>query len=144
MGQMAKRDVVAAFLRHGDKILLLKRSQEVSTYQGYWAAISGYINDQEALDQACIEIAEETGLEDEQLSYVCDGEPLEIPAPELDTCWVVHPFLFDVSDPELIKLDWESEELQWVRAEEIHGMATVPSLIKVLARCLERERSTRH
>jgi len=144
MNHMEKREVVTAFLRHDDRILLLKRSKQTATYQGYWSGVSGYLDGDAALMQARQEINEETGLADEDISLVCDGAPLEIPAPELDTCWVVYPFLFDITNPDLVTLDRENDELQWVRAEDIHGMATVPSLIKVLARCLERERGKRH
>ncbi len=142
MGYMEKREVVTAFLRFENRILLLKRSSKVATYQGFWSGVSGYL-DEDALCQARQEISEETGLADEQISFVCDGEPLNIPAPELDTCWEVHPFLFDVVDPDLVTLNWENEGFQWVKAEDIHGMETVPLLIKTLARCLERERSDR-
>lgn len=141
---MEKREVVTAFLRHENRILLLKRRNDTAAYQGCWSAVSRYLDGEGALSQARQEISEETGLADEDISLVCDGAPLEIPAPELDTCWIVHPFLFDITDPDLVTLDRESDELQWVRAEDIHGMATVPSLIKVLARCLERERGKRH
>ena len=144
MGLMEKREVVTAFLRHDDHILLLKRSEKSATYQGQWTAVSGYLESNDPFVQACQEINEETGLEDEQFTLVCDGDTLEVPAPELDTCWVIHPFLFDITDPLLITLDEENDSLQWVKAEDIHGIATVPALIKVLARCLERERNATH
>ena len=144
MGLMEKRGVVTAFLRHEGHILLLKRSMKSTTYQGQWAGVSGYLGDDEALSQACQEIAEETGLQSDQYQLVCEGDAIDVPAPELNTCWVVHPFLFDITDPQLIKLDDENESLQWVKAEQIHGIATVPALIKALARCLERERNPIH
>ncbi|MCF6218758.1 MAG: NUDIX pyrophosphatase [Gammaproteobacteria bacterium] len=143
MGYMEKREVVTAFLRYENRILLLKRSDKVETYPGFWSGVSGYLGE-DAMNQARQEISEETGLADEQLSFVCGGEPLDVPAPELDTCWQVHPFLFDIADPDLVTLNWESETFRWVKAEDIHGMETVPLLLKTLARCLERERGRRH
>jgi len=144
MGLMEKREVVTVFLRHDNHILLLKRSDKSATYQGQWGGISGLLEVETPLMQACQEINEETGLDDGQYTLVSDGAILEVPAPELNTCWVIHPFLFDIIDPDLITLDESNESLQWVKAEEIHGIATVPALIKSLARCLERERNTRH
>lgn len=144
MGLMEKREVVTAFLRHNDHILLLKRSDKSTTYQGQWGGVSGFLEEEGPLMQACQEINEETGLDGEQYTLVCHGDVLEVPAPELNTCWVVHPFLFDIADPQLITLDEENDSLQWVKAENIHGLATVPALIKALARCLERERNATH
>ena len=56
------REVVTAFLRHAGKILLVRRSGKVGSYQGCWSAISGYLEDSTPLAQAQREIAEETGL----------------------------------------------------------------------------------
>lgn len=138
---MQKREVVTAFLRFQDRILLLRRSGEVGTYQGRWAGVSGYLEKRKSpLEQVRREIREETGLTARQLRFVAEGEPIEVPAPEFDTCWVVHPFLFDIKDPKAIRLDREHEEQIWLRPEEVATFATVPSLVKALARCLDAER----
>lgn len=137
---MKKREVVTAFLRYQDRILLLRRSGEVGTYQGRWAGVSGYLDKKSPMEQVRREIREETGLTARQLRFVAEGEAIEVPAPEFETCWVVHPFLFDIKDPRAIRLDSEHEEQIWLRPEEVTSLATVPSLVKALARCLDAER----
>ena len=62
---------------------------------------------------------------------------------ETRTCWLVHPFLFDVGEVDLIHLDWESTELRWVTPEELGDYPTVPALAAALAACLREERETR-
>ena len=42
---MAERRVVTCFLMHQGKLLVLRRSAKVRTYQGKWAGVSGYIED---------------------------------------------------------------------------------------------------
>ena len=125
--------VVTAFLRHQGKVLLVRRSAGVGSYQGRWSAISGYLEGPDPLRQALREIREETGLDPALLRLRARAEPLAVPAPELGTCWLVHPFLFDVEDPAGIRLDWENTELRWVAPSELVGMPTVPALAEALS-----------
>jgi 8-oxo-dGTP pyrophosphatase MutT (NUDIX family) len=91
------------------------------------------------LQQAKREIREETGITDTALRLVAQGEPLEVPDSELQVCWIVYPFLFEIDDREGIRLDWENTELCWVAPERVQAFATVPKLAEALQRCLERE-----
>lgn len=126
---LVRRDVVTAFIRHGGKVLLLRRSERVGSYRGRWAAVSGYLELSSPLSQALREIAEETAIPAQQLRLVREGDPLRVPAPERGTLWVVHPLLFDLTPPEPeIRLDWESAEARWVAPEEIPQLDTVPQL----------------
>ncbi|MCD6467174.1 MAG: NUDIX domain-containing protein, partial [Methanomicrobia archaeon] len=61
-------DVVTSFLSFDNKILILKRSEKVSTYKGKWAGISGYIEDETPLEAAQREIFEELGLKKEDIT----------------------------------------------------------------------------
>ena len=125
--RLKRRDVVTAFLRHGDRILLVRRSASVGSYPGRWSGISGYLEDPTPLEQALREIREETGLR-RGVHLVRAADPLEVPDPRLDTCWVVHPFLVDIDEPEQIRLDWENAELRWTAPGEIAELPTVPAL----------------
>ena len=116
--------------------MLVRRSDRVGTYQGRWSAISGYLEDDMPLQQAHREIREETGLSEDQLKLAATGQPLEIQAPELDRIWVVHPFLFDIHDPQHIRLDWENLESNWVTPGDIANYPTVPRLLETLRACL--------
>ena len=42
---LTRREVVTAFLRARGKILIVRRSRKVGTYQGRWSGISGYLED---------------------------------------------------------------------------------------------------
>ena len=138
---MIRISVVTAFLRYQNQVLLVRRSRHVGTYQGCWSGISGYLEHETPLQQAYREIREETGLPKDRLELAATGQPLEIPAPELERVWVVHPFLFDIRDPQLIRLDWENLESNWVTPRDIADYATVPRLLETLQACLEAEQS---
>lgn len=132
-GKLTERHVVTCFLESEGKILLLRRSQRVGTYRGRWAGVSGYVETTPD-EQALTEIREETSLGPEDVDLVSRGDVLQVEDGELGVRWVVHPYLFHVSFPERIAIDWEHVETRWVFPGEIAGYETVPGLKETLER----------
>jgi 8-oxo-dGTP diphosphatase len=124
--------VVTCFLESAGKILILQRSEQVSSYRGRWAGVSGYLEG-EPDAQALTEIAEETGLQPPDISLVKKGKPVLIDDKETGARWLVHPYLFHVADRSKIKIDWEHKETRWVTPSESDSYSTVPGLEKALA-----------
>lgn len=118
----------------GDEVLLLRRSGRVSTYQGRWAGVSGYLEAESPLEQSYREIEEEVGLGRDDVRLLKQEEPLTVLDEEIDVRWTVHLFLFEALRPDKVRLDWEHTESRWVRQEEAHGLKTVPGLVEALAR----------
>jgi len=111
----------------------LRRSQQVGSYQGRWAGVSGYIQTT-ADEQALAEIEEETSLSGEDLKLIKKGKPLPIEDEKLGIKWVVHPYLFHIKDRGKIKIDWEHKETRWIKPKDIDNYQTVPKLKETLAR----------
>ena len=132
---LKEKHVVTCFLELDGKILLLRRSQQVGSYQGKWAGVSGYVESPPD-EQAVIEIREETRLDAGDIRLLKTGEPLIIDDEDLNTRWIVHPFLFHVSTPEKVKIDWEHKEYRWINSADIDAYDTVPGLKKTLERVL--------
>ena len=132
---LEEKHVVTCFLESGGKLLLLRRSQQVGSYQGKWAGVSGYVESPPD-EQAVIEIREETRLDAGDIRLLKTGEPLVIDDEELRTRWVVHPFLFHVNTPEKVKIDWEHKEYRWINPVDIDTYDTVPGLKNTLERVL--------
>jgi 8-oxo-dGTP diphosphatase len=130
------RQVVTTFLEHEGKILLVRRSEAVRTHRGLWAGISGYL-EHAPLEQAVIEIREETGLNGPDVELRQEGQPVDVADPEHNIRWIVHPFLFRVNRPDAIRLDWENVEMRWILPAEIDDYATVPGLKQALLNCLQ-------
>lgn len=125
-------DVVTCFLRHRGEVLLVRRSGGVGSYRGRWGAISGFVEEDDPLQDALREIAEETGLEG-AVRLVKRGEPFAFVDEGEGRRWRVHPFLFDADSREA-RLDWEAREGVWVSPAEILARETVPRLWTSYAR----------
>ena len=132
---MHKTKIVTSFLKNSDKVLLLKRSEEVKSMKNLWAGISGIIEgDEKPIKRAEIEIFEEAGIRKSNITLVKEGEIVLIESPQYTNHqWEVYPFLFSCSNKE-IKLNWENSDSRWINMNELDNFATVPSLDKVLAR----------
>ena len=121
-------NIITVFLEHDNKILILKRSQKVKTMKTKWGGISGYIEQEEPVNRALKEIAEETGLKNENVTLIRIGEPLEaVESADPKITWVVHPFLFR-SNTDQIRIDWEHDEYRWINPKELKNYETVPRL----------------
>ena len=131
---MQFKHVVSSFLLSDKRILLLRRSDRVGSYRGRWAGVSGYLEKGETpLQRAKIEIQEELGLSSLQVNLVRSGELLRTYDDQNDTIWIIHPFLFEVHEPNL-RLDWENSESRWIGPDDLHLFDTVPNLKEVFER----------
>jgi len=132
---MRKTKIVTSFLKNSEKILLLKRSEKVKSMKNLWAGISGIIEDNEKpIKRAKIEILEEVGIEESDITLMKEGNKILIESPQyVNHQWEVYPFLFSCSNKE-IKLNWENSDSRWIRINELNNFTTVPSLDRVLAR----------
>ncbi|MGC1121640.1 MAG: NUDIX domain-containing protein [Candidatus Methanofastidiosia archaeon] len=118
------RDVVTAVLKKEDKILIVKRGDQVNTFKGKWSCISGRM-ESTPLHSVLKEIYEETGLSSDQITFVKKGDVLQ--AEGEDVQFRVHPFLFEVNCSG-IRLNWENTEYRWILPEDITEYETVPRL----------------
>jgi len=133
---LQEKRVVTCFLESDGEILILRRSQQVGSYQGRWAGVSGYV-EKTSDEQALVEIEEETSLCGEDLKLVKRGKPLLIEDEKLGVKWMVHPYLFHIKDRGKIKIDWEHKETRWIDPKDIGNYQTVPMLKETLARVHE-------
>ena len=143
MRELRTRGVVTCFLTHRRKLLALRRSWSVNTYPGKWAGVTGSMEGASALEQAWKEIKEETGLGPGDVEYLSAGAALEVVDHGSGFRWVVHPFLFWVPDPGLIRLDWEHSECRWINPGELPELESVPGLEETWEQLVSPERVAR-
>ena len=130
---MRSTKIVTSFLRHNDKVLILKRSNKVKTMKGLWAGVSGIIENNELpLERAKKEIFEELGIVEENISLVKSTKEMKVNSPQYKNHeWEIFPFMFETNNP-TITLNWENSEFRWIKINELTKFETVPSLQKVL------------
>ncbi|HLI68585.1 MAG TPA: NUDIX pyrophosphatase [Ktedonobacteraceae bacterium] len=130
--------VVTCFLLRNDgpapRLLLVRRSQRVGSYNTRWAGVSGFIEEGVSPEeQAYTEIREETGLQRSQVRLLKRGAVVEHIDEQLGRRWLVHPFLVETLDPVAITLDWEAVDMRWIAPDELSSYETVPKLKEAFA-----------
>lgn len=123
--------VVTVFLTAGGKVALFQRSDRVGTYRHEWAGVSGYV-ERLPLDQAYVELSEETGLSRADVALRGMGVPVLVEDESLGRAWMVHPFLFELQDPRKVTIDWEAERFEWMTPDALRDLHTVPGLDRAL------------
>ncbi|KYK36101.1 MAG: NUDIX domain-containing protein [Theionarchaea archaeon] len=127
------KEVVTAILKRGEKILIVKRGNRVNTFIGKWSGISGRM-ERTPLESVLREIEEETGIPQEKVALIKEGNPICAKGENLE--FKVYPFLFEVEE-ENIKLNWENIEYRWITPEKIRKYKTVPKLREVIEEVLK-------
>ena len=128
---LPEKHVVTCFLESDEEILLLRRSQQVGSYRGRWAGVSGYV-ETTPYEQALTEIREETGLQPKDLQLLSKSEILTVEDEELGVRWLVHPYLFHINGRAKVRTDWEHIEARWISPKDIGDFATGPRLKETL------------
>ena len=139
--------VINAFVQHQGKILILKRSLEVSTHRGVWDCVGGYLKTDLGKDgelkvkenpkqRALHEIGEELGIPARDLKLVKKLEPFEADDKEEDKVWLSHMFLFEAKNKK-VKLDWEHTDYKWIDPKDLKKYKHLPDLAKNLKKLLK-------
>ncbi len=133
---MNSTSIVTTFLTHSNKYLILKRSDKVKSMRNLWAGISGIIEgNEEPAYRAKREVFEEAGITEDKITLLKSGKQMRVESQYANHEWLIHPFLFAVSEPK-ITLNWENQEYAWINPSDLSRYQTVPSLDKVLASLL--------
>jgi NADH pyrophosphatase NudC (nudix superfamily) len=128
--------VITVFVKYKDKILLLKRSDKVSTYKGKWNTVAGYLDELRPVEEKIFEeLKEEIGVEKDNISSIILSDPFEFKDERIAKEWIVTPALVELRRPE-IKLNWEHTEYKWITPREIRNFETVPNLDQSLKKVL--------
>jgi ADP-ribose pyrophosphatase YjhB (NUDIX family) len=122
------------FDQNEPQLLIVQRSQRVGSYQGHWAAVSGFIEQGVSPEgQAYTEIREETSLQRDQVRLLKRGAVVEYSDAAIGRHWFIHPFLVEVLAPDAIHTDWEALQMRWIHPSELGNYETVPLLAEAYA-----------
>lgn len=127
-----KKRLVSALLCKNDLFLILERSCQVGSFQGYWSCISGYIEEREdPIKTVLREVGEETGIKKDSLSLLSQAGPNHFETENLifESYW----FLFDSAEAR-VEIDWEHNQFAWVKPDDLKNYKMVPWFDKLYDR----------
>ena len=130
MSRPTKR-VATSILLNRDRILILKRSAAVGSFQHYWSGVSGFVEQgEEPLETSQREVEEETGISRASLELLPRAPPRLTEKP--DQVFEVYSFLY-LCTTDQVRLDWENDEFAWVAPEALRDYRTVPWLPEMVS-----------
>ena len=119
-----KAPVLNCVVQYGDKVLLLKRSDKVANYQGYWNFVAGFIDEPRPIREKVLEeVAEELKIEEADIASIKTAEPYEVFDPNAQKTWIVYPALVVLAkQPEK---DSDKELQKWLKEQHDKGIDLV-------------------
>lgn len=133
-----KAPVITVVVKYKDKILLLKRSDNVSTYKGKWQVVAGYLDEIKPLKEKVLEeLREEIKVEENIIDKIKIGDYFEFEDLDIGKTWIVNPVLVELKEKPEIKLDREHTDFKWIKPEETKNYDIVPNLDESLRRILK-------
>jgi ADP-ribose pyrophosphatase YjhB (NUDIX family) len=124
--------VINCIVTYKSKIFLVKRSDELRLYPGYWNGISGFLDDDKSIEEKVAEeMREELGLSKKHIVSIKKGSPFDQDAPEYKKTWIVHPLLVKI-DTDKVHLDWEAKSGHWLTLAQIRKLQLLPGFKNVL------------
>jgi isopentenyldiphosphate isomerase len=131
--------VINCVLKFKDKILIVKRNEDLNFYPGYWNGISGFLDDSKSLEEkAKQEIKEELGIGEEHIISIRLGEIFDQEEPKYKKTWIVHPVLVEVNTDKIF-LDWEAQNYQWTDLEKVKNLELLPGFNQVLQKLFKNQ-----
>ncbi len=125
--------VITVFIKYEDRILLLKRSDKVSTYRGKWNTVAGYLDEVKPIGEKILEeLNEEVGISESEILTIHPGKSYKYKDTAINKTWLVNPILIKLKHRPEIRLDWEHTEFKWIKPEELKNYDTTPKLEKSL------------
>ncbi|HIH31690.1 TPA: NUDIX domain-containing protein [Candidatus Woesearchaeota archaeon] len=122
--------VLTIFVEFNGKILLMQRSDKVSTYKGKWMTLAGYYDELVPIKKKILEeLREELNIGESNVKTLTVNKPHKVTDRDINKEWIIFTSRIILGKSSKIKLDWEHTEYKWVKPQEILNMNIVPSLI---------------
>jgi ADP-ribose pyrophosphatase YjhB (NUDIX family) len=124
--------VINCVLSLEDKVLLVQRSNELRLYPGFWNGVSGFLDTNVSVEEKVYEeLKEELGLSKSAIRDMRRGNVLIQDSDTYQKTWIVFPIAIQVNT-DVIKLDWEAVNYQWLTVAEARKLKLLPGLSEVL------------
>ena len=124
--------VINSVVQFKDKVLIVKRSEKLNFFPGYWNGVSGFLDDKKSIKEKIKEeLFEEIGIAKKDFISVKMGNIFHQESPKYGKTWIVHPLLVEVTTDK-IKLDFESSEYKWIDIVDVNKYKLLPGFDRVV------------
>lgn len=125
--------VVNTVVTDGKKLLLVRRSPDMRLYPGVWNGISGFLDDQQSIEEKVLEeLKQELAMKPERIVNIQRGVPILQESPDYNKTWLIVPMLVTVTGRDY-KLNWEAQEAEWFTVDAAKKLDLLPGFKHVLA-----------
>lgn len=133
----AAMPVLTCFVECQGKLLLLKRSNKVRSYQGKWCGVAGFIDQAKPVeDIVYAELKAELGLGPQDVESMALGQPYDFTDTALNRRWRIHPMFVRLKGTPRIDIDWEHTDFEWILPQDLGNYDTVPMLEESMRRAI--------
>lgn len=129
--------VINCVVRYEDKFLIIKRSDKVSFYSGYWSGVSGFLDDKKSLKQKVLEeLKEELNISENEIKEIKLFGIFDQEDFKYKKAWISHSILVEMKT-DAVKLNWESKEHKWLELEDMKKVKSSPGFKEILRKMLQ-------
>ena len=133
-------DVVDVFVINRGRVLMVKRGNTVGYYKNTWGTIAGHMEAQHSvLEQAYVELEEETDLRKKDVRLVHIEKPIKIPDASIDKIWNVNAVVFETAKKKIV-LDWENTTHCWADAAALKKIDLLKGIFDVFMNAIKNTR----
>ena len=123
--------VINVVVVHKGKVLMVRRSDDLRFYPGYWHCVAGFLDDSQSIEEKVREeLREEIDLGDDQIISMQRGQIVLSEAPDYGKTYLIVPVLVQAASAE-VRLDWEASRAEWLVPAEARQRKLVPGLAEV-------------
>jgi 8-oxo-dGTP pyrophosphatase MutT (NUDIX family) len=122
-----KAAVLIIFVKHKEKILILKRSNKVHSYKGKWSTIAGFYDEIAKIDKKVAEELQEE-LKITKNYDISIGTPYWFEDKDIGKKWFRIPVIVKLIKPVKIKIDWEHSEYKWINPKDFKKYDFAPGM----------------
>lgn len=121
--------VLTIFVEYEGKILMMKRSNKVSTYKGKWMTVAGYYDEPVPIKMKILEeLREELNVDGKVVKSIDVYTDFRRCDDNINKEWIIFTSRVILKRIPKIRLDWEHTSYKWVKPQELLKIDTVPSL----------------
>ena len=126
--------VVNCVVRHGDEVLLQRRSPGMRLYPGCWSGVSGFLDTSDDIQVKIYEeLEEEYKLDADDVANIRIGRVIVQEAPDYGKTWIVFPAEVILKKKVEPQLNWEVAEARWLKPSDARQLDLLPGFEAVLA-----------